>query len=74
MTTAAMGHQARFALDDSAIDANSTPVDINSESISNKKSLIITEGLRGTRSRSAERVREGLQDVSGSFECNPSPA
>lgn len=63
--------QCAFDLDD--VDVNSTPIEVVSASLIAEHTLIESEGIRGTRSRTKERVRRGLINVGGSVVLHPSP-
>lgn len=74
MSIASVGSQALMAMDTVApIDASSTSIDFVSESLVNVKEHIQPTGIRGTRSRHAERTRDGLQRVGGTITLEPSP-
>lgn len=45
--------------------------EILSESLTEKKNLILIEGIRGTRSQASTQVVEGLKDPSGQVTINP---
>lgn len=63
--------QCAFDLDD--VDANSTAIEVVSASLIAEHTLIESEGIRGTRSRTKERVRRGLINVGGTVVLHPSP-
>lgn len=67
------GSQSQGAFDLDDVDANSTHVDIVSETLTAEHSLTESEGVRGTRSRTEERVRRGLVNVGGNLTTHPSP-
>ncbi len=70
-----LGHQARFAFDAAApFDASSVPLELISETLSKKSTIIDTNGLRGTRSHHSIRTRAGNDDVSGTIVWNPAPS
>lgn len=69
------GSQAKLCMDAVApIDTSSEPYEFLSISGGAEHQIIRTEGIRGTRSRSKERRRRGLQVVQFSIVMNPSPA
>lgn len=67
------GSQSQGAFDLDDVDVNSTHVDIVSETLTAEHSLTESEGVRGTRSRTKERVRRGLVNVGGNLTTHPSP-
>lgn len=73
MADSSQGSQAKACFDLDSIDTNSIPMDIVSSSMSGEQSLAISEGIRGTRSRTKERTRLGLNPVGGNVALQPSP-
>ena len=67
------GSQSQAAFDLVGVDTNSTFIDLVSETLTAEHSLVESEGIRGTRSRTKERVRRGLVTVSGDTVHHPSP-
>lgn len=75
MTVSSQGALAKFCLDTVApIDGSSIPFDFLSNTLAAENTLIGTEGIRGTRSRSKERVRLANVNVGGTVTMNPSAA
>jgi len=70
---ASMGHQAQLCMDASAIDGSSEPYEFVSESLAEQAEILDTNGIRGTRSHSKERTRQGLKQVQGQITLHPSP-
>lgn len=68
------GATAKMLADESNIDTMSTPIAFVRESLIATRELIEDPGIRGTRSRSKERVTRGLIRVGGQTVHQPSPA
>lgn len=68
-----VGTLAQMLADESTIDTMSTRIALVSESLKASVELIDDPGIRGTRSRSKERVTRGLIRVGGQTVHNPSP-
>lgn len=77
MATPAMSYAAQLAIDaaGTAIGSYSTAFQFESITGGGSVELIDTseEGIRGTRSRSKERVAQGITDVAHTFTMTPSP-
>ncbi|HSG68911.1 MAG TPA: phage tail tube protein [Planctomycetaceae bacterium] len=69
----AQGSQIKAAYDLDDVDANSLALELVSESLSAEHTLVESDGIRGTRSRTKERVRRGLINVGGELVMHPSP-
>lgn len=67
------GSQWQAAFDLVDVDTNSVPMEVVSCSIVANHTLIESDGIRGTRSRTAERVRRGLINVGGNVVMHFSP-
>src|SRR5579872_3094307 len=48
-------------------------IDFQSESLVMKEEIVDTNGLRGTRARSVERLRNGIQRIGGQIHLQPTP-
>lgn len=48
-------------------------IDFQSESLVMKEEIVDTNGLRGTRARSVERIRNGPQNIRGQIHLQPTP-
>ena len=70
-----LGHAARFAFDSVVpFDASSIPLELISETLGKKSTILDTDGLRGTRSHHSIRTRAGNNDVSGTIVWKPAPS
>lgn len=60
---------------DSALpfDTSSKPIEIISSTLKQTASLIQSDGIRGTRSRYGDRVKQGQKSVAGDLVLNPTP-
>lgn len=67
------GSQMQCAFDLVDVDGSSVPIEVVSTSLNAGHTLIESEGIRGTRSRTKERVRRGLINIGGSIVLHPSP-
>lgn len=68
------GSQAQMCFDLAApIDTSSIPIDFVSETLRRSAQIVESDGIRGTRSRTKERVRVGLETIAGNITMNPSP-
>ena len=67
--TAAMGYHAQLEI--SASNPVDTRFDFISESLGVDENFIDTNGLRGTRDRSIERVRQGIRHIGGQIRLQP---
>ena len=73
MGTAAIGSQARLAVDDALpFDSSSKSWEFLSESIQKRGTILDDAGIRGTRSHVKERTRAGAYTVGGTLLFNPS--
>lgn len=74
-----VGYQGKFAVDTTGVtsisdfDASSIQLEIISEAIKKMQSHADSQGIRGTRSQSKERVRIAREAVGGSFTLYPTP-
>lgn len=68
------GSQCKAAFDLTDVDANSLPLEFVSETLTAEHTLVESDGIRGTRSRTKERVRRGLINIRGGMVLHPSPA
>lgn len=74
MGTPAIGSQAKMCMDSVLpIDTSSIPFEFKSENLRKIQTHVETGGIRGTRSRSKERVRISREAISGTIVMNPSP-
>lgn len=73
MGTAAIGAQARLAVDDALpFDSSSKTWEFVSENIQKRATIIDDAGIRGTRSHVKERTRAGTYTIGGTLVFNPS--
>ncbi len=73
---AAQGFQGQLAIKEgTSINwaSGASLLEITSETIKKKSTLVNTAGLRGTRAREASRTREGIFSLGGAITLNPSP-
>lgn len=68
---ASIGSQAKLGV--GATNPVTTPLEFVSESVRARKTILDTNGIRGTRSRSSERTRAGTYTVGGTIVLHPSP-
>lgn len=78
MADASQGAQAKLCMEPGAsphtFDTSSEPYEFVSESLKATKSIIDTNGIRGTRSHHGSRTREDVYTVAGDIVLHPSPA
>ena len=79
MGTPAIGSAAALAVDDSAVtqladfDSGSFRYEFVSESLARRQSHVESFGIRGTRSRAADRVRIARERITGQIVLYPTP-
>ena len=71
MTTAFMGHHAKLAT--SASGPVNQPFVFASENIRKRGTIVARQGIRGTRSQTADDTRVGTYSVSGTLVLEPTP-
>lgn len=71
--SSSQGSQMQCAFDLTDVDVNSTPIEVVSATLAAEHTLIESQGIRGTRSRTKERVRRGLINIGGNIVLHPSP-
>lgn len=78
MASDAQGSQARLCFEPGAaphtFDTSSEPYDFLYEGLRKQGRIVGGRGIRGTRSRSVERTRQGAYPVGGRIAFNISPA
>lgn len=75
MGTPAIGALAKMAIDSVLpFDTSSLPLEFVNESVRMVQSHVQSEGIRGTRARSKERVRIAREQITGSILFRPSPS
>ena len=74
MGTPAIGARAKMAIDAALpFDGSSIPLEFVNENVRMVQRHVQSEGIRGTRSRSKERVRIGQEQITGTITLHPSP-
>ena len=74
MPLASQGAQSNLAMDAATpVDGSSEPFEFKSFGIKKLATIIGDEGIRGTRSHSKERTRDGIYTVGGPIVLEPSP-
>lgn len=75
MPDASMGHQSRLSLAaaGTAIASYTASCEFVSETLQKRATIVETAGLRGTRSRPAERTRDGAYTVGGTLMFHATP-
>lgn len=74
-TTASTNALAQYAMSASATDITSSPfgLELQNFGVTNNKSLIVSEGIRGTRQMDYRRTRTGTSPISGPIAFYASP-
>lgn len=73
MAAPSMGYAAQLGMDASSATVTEA-YEFTSETITMDQALAIQDGIRGSRARTIERVKAGIQTIGGSLTMNPSPA
>lgn len=72
--TVSMGWDTLAAIDSALpFDTSSKPIELISSTLKQTVPLIQSEGMQGTRSRTAPRVSQGQKTVAGDLVMNPTP-